>query len=394
MTRLPVAPPVSPVRPDVGSSSPRLVGRSVHPWAWWAWALAAATCTSLTTNPLFIALIVAAVVFTTLQRRSDAPWARAMRAYFVLAGVVLAIRLLFQVVVGGGSGGTVLFSLPEVPLPAWAAGIRIGGPVTLEGVLFATYEAVRLGAILLCVGAATALANPRRALKSVPAAFHQVSTAIVIALTVAPQLVESGKRIRRARALRGRPARGFRGAVSLVVPVLEDAVERSISLAAGMESRGYGRTRDDQKVGTLTTIVLLVSMFGLVMAMFCWLTGIEPLPTDVMTPLATVTGGRPTAVVVGIGSLIAGVWGLRESGRRMAVSRYRPDPWQGPEHLTCLCAVVALLVTGWLAATQTAVLHPSPDPIEWPTLHPLMAVVVAAIAAPGVLTPEPERELG
>lgn len=319
-----------------------------------------------------------------------------MRSYFILAGVVVVIRLIFQILVGGGSGATILFSLPELPLPQWAAGIRIGGPVTLEGVLFATYEAARLGAILLCIGAATALANPRRALKSVPAAFHQMSTAIVIALTVAPQLVESGKRIRRARALRGRPARGIRGGASLVVPILEDAVERSISLAAGMESRGYGRTRDDQKVGPLTTLVLLASICGLVLAMFGWLTGLEPLSSDsgVGKTLAAITGGRPTSVIVGIISLAAGVWGLRESGRRLAVSRYRPDPWQTPEHLTCLCATVALVATGALAATQPGVMNPSTDPTEWPSIHPWMMVTAAALAAPGVITPEPERELG
>lgn len=359
-------------RPDDGA---RPAGRAVHPWAWWAWALGAATAASLTTNPLAIALLVAGVVFVVIQRRGTAPWARSVRAYFILAGVVIGIRLTFQIFVGGMRDGIVLFTLPEIGLPRWAAGIRLGGPVTLDGVLFATYDAARLGAMLICVGAANALANPKRALRAVPAAFHQVSTALVIALTVAPQLVESAQRVHRARRLRGRPERGIRGALSLVVPVLEDAIERSMGLAAGMESRGYGRTRDDRRVGAGTSVVLLAAMAGLLMGVFGWLSGFQ----------------RTASVLVTAASLAAGWWGLRESGRRLRVSRYRPDPWGWPEWIVCACGLGALAAIGWLAASSPDLLQPSTFPTEWPQLHPLMLVAVALVAAPGVVTPIPPK---
>ena len=35
---------------------------------------------------------------------------------------------------------------------------------------------------------------------------------------------------------------GIRALHSIVIPVLEDALERSLLLAASMDSRGYGRT--------------------------------------------------------------------------------------------------------------------------------------------------------
>ena len=65
----------------------------------------------------------------------------------------------------------------------------------------------------------------------------------MVAVTVCPQLVDS---VRRVRAAPG-AARGAGGRVGrlrrVLVPVLEDALERSLALAAGMDTRGYGRPR-------------------------------------------------------------------------------------------------------------------------------------------------------
>ena len=77
-----------------------------------------------------------------------------------------------------------------------------------------------------------------------PPALYEIGTALVVAVTVFPQLAESARRVRAAQALRG----GERGRVGrlrrLLVPVLEDALERSLALAAGMDARGYGRAGD------------------------------------------------------------------------------------------------------------------------------------------------------
>ena len=102
----------------------------------------------------------------------------------------------------------VLFTLPHIPLPSWAAGVQLGGPVTLEGTLSALYDGLRLGTLLCCLGAANTLANPKRALRVLPGALYELGVAVVVALSVAPQLVESVQRVRRARKLRGGRHRG------------------------------------------------------------------------------------------------------------------------------------------------------------------------------------------
>jgi energy-coupling factor transport system permease protein len=212
--------------------------------AWWIWALGLAAAVSRTTNPIVLVLVLGVLGFVVAHRRDDAPWARAFKYYLFLALTVVAIRVVFRSVFGGdvdGQGMTVLFTLPRLPLPSWAAGVQLGGPVTLEGTIGALYDGLRLGTLLCCLGAANALANPKRALRVLPGALYELGVAVVVSLSVAPQLVESVQRVRRARKLRGGATSGFHALRGIAIPVLEDALERSLRLAAAMDSRGYGR---------------------------------------------------------------------------------------------------------------------------------------------------------
>ena len=206
--------------------------RDLHPGAWWIWALGLATSASATTNPFILVLIVLAAVAVVIARRTEAPWALSFRLYVYLALLIITVRVAFRIVFGGIDDGVVLFSLPQIPLPDLAAGIQLLGPVTRTDVLGGLYDGMRLAAIVLCIGAANTLANPRRLLASLPPALYELGTAIVVALSVFPQLAESVVRVRRARTLRGDPGRGIGALRRIVVPVMEDALDRSMALAA------------------------------------------------------------------------------------------------------------------------------------------------------------------
>ncbi len=74
--------------------------------------------------------------------------------------------------------------------------------------------------------------------------------------------------MRAARRLRGRPHTGLRGLRGVAMPVLEGALERSVDLAAAMDSRGYGRgaaapRRARSRSGALTLAGLLGVCAGL-----------------------------------------------------------------------------------------------------------------------------------
>ena len=349
--------------------------RALHPVAWWVWALGMATAASRTTNPLLLAMVIAVVAFVVSARRTDAPWAKGFVAYLYMGLFVIGLRVVFRMLLDGQYGEHVLFTLPELPLPAGAAGIRIGGAVSLEGILSAFYDGLRLATLLLCLGAANVLANPKRLLKSVPSALYELGAAVTVALTVAPQLVESGQRIHRARKLRGevgRPTHLFR---TVVIPVMTDALDRSLLLASAMDSRGYGRTAGLPRGTRMATgALVLVGLCGVCVGTYGLL--------DATTPGAI---GLP---LLALGLLSAGL-GFVLGGPRVRRTRYRPDPWQLPEFAVAACGILVAAVLVVAATLDPAGLRPPLEPLTWPPLPPLAAFGILIGALPAWLAPPP-----
>ncbi len=181
--------------------------RLLHPAAWWLWGLAMAIAASRTTNPFLLLLIICVVGWVVLERREVGMF-NPLLPFLLIGLFAIGLRIVMVTLFGDSvAGRVVIFRLPEVPLPEWSSGVRIGGAVTLEGVLFAVYDGLRMATILVCLGAANALASPRRLLRYVPATLHEVGTAVVVALTFAPQLIEDARRVRAARRLRGHTPR-------------------------------------------------------------------------------------------------------------------------------------------------------------------------------------------
>ncbi|MFE9703423.1 energy-coupling factor transporter transmembrane component T [Streptomyces sp. NPDC005930] len=365
--------------PSARASAPtprRQLTAPVHPGAWWLWALALGTAATRTTNPLLLALLIAVSAYVVVTRRPHAPWSRSYGAFVKLALAVILIRLLFTTLLGSPIPGThTLLTLPEVPLPHWAQGIRLGGRVTAEGLAFALYDAMKLAALLICVGAANALANPSRLLKSLPGALYEMGVAVVVALTFAPNLIADVQRLRAARRLRGRPDRGVRGLLQVGLPVLEGALERSVALAAAMDARGYGRTaRVPAPVRRTTAALTLGGLLGVCAGTYGLLTA------------AGGTYGIPV-LVAGVAAAIAGLW---LGGRRTVRTRYRPDRWDARAWLVTAsgAAVAALLFLA--AARDPAALHPGVVPLTAPTLPLWPAAAVLVGLLPAFVTPAPE----
>ena len=376
MTAVQARPVVAPAPAPTRARRVRLP-RDLHPGAWWIWALGMATAASRTTNPLVLGIIIAVVALVVSARRTDAPWASGFRAYLVFGLVIIAIRVGFRMLLDGQYGAHVLFTLPEIPLPDAAAGIRLGGPVSLEGILAALYDGLRLATMVICLGAANVLANPKRLLKSVPSALYEVGSAITVALTVAPQLVESARRVTRARRLRGEVGRRTRWFRQVMVPIMTDALDRSLLLASAMDSRGYGRTAGTS-LGTrrLTGALVVGGMLGVCVGTYGLLDG--------TTPRAL---GLPMLVV----GLAAATAGFVLSGSRVRRTRYRPDPWRAAEWgvaATGMAVAAALFVS---SSIDPDLLNPSLQPLQWPQLPLVPTIAVLLGTLPAVIAPPPVR---
>ena len=276
-------------------------------------------------QPLLLLAIVSVAALVTFSRRGQAPWAKSFRLYLLLALFIVVLRVAFRIIFGGVMARPSLFTLPEVPLPTWVRGIRLLGPVSAEAMLYGFYDGARLATIVVCVGAANSLANPKKLLASMPAALYELGTIMVVAVSALPQLAESLQRVVRARRLR-RPAPGkgrrqrLRAVETIIVPVLSDALERSLKLAASMDVRGYGRT------GPLGARDRLWGVsFGIASMMLLAVWAFRFLSHTSEYALFGVPVVSTALLVGGLGSAIVA---LRASGRNVHRTRYRPIRWR------------------------------------------------------------------
>ncbi|MFF5896195.1 energy-coupling factor transporter transmembrane protein EcfT [Streptomyces argenteolus] len=352
--------------------------------AWWVWALGLATAASRTSNPLLLGLLVGVAGYVVAARRTDAPWARSYGAFLRLGLFVVAVRLVFSVLLGSSVPGThTLFALPELPLPGWAQGIRLGGRVTAEQLVFALYQGAKLAALLICVGAANSLANPARLLKSLPGALYEVGVAVVVAMTFAPNMVADVARLRTARRLRGRPTGGIGAVLQIGLPVLEGALERSVAVAASMDARGYGRTAQVPPAVRRTTHVLTLGGLLGVCAGTYGLLAAE---------------GAVYGLPLVLAGLLAAVAGLRLGGRRSVRTRYRPDRWGVRAWLVAASGVAVAGAMIWAGTADPEALSPGVVPLTapllplWPAVAVLIGLLPAAVAPlPPSLSESKER---
>ncbi|WP_193615153.1 energy-coupling factor transporter transmembrane component T [Nocardioides lijunqiniae] len=351
--------------------------RDVHPVAWWLWAIGLCAAASLTTNPLVLLLLVGVATVVVVARRSDQPWARSFRLYVWLGVAIVVLRVVFRLVFGGTYPGTVLLDLPTVPLPDWVLGITLLGPVTREALLAGLYDGMRLATIVICIGAANALANPKRLLRSMPPALYEIGTALVVAVTVLPQFAESVRRVRAAQSLRAGETGRVRRLRRFLVPVLEDALERSLALAAGMDTRGYGRAGGLTPAQRRTTgALMLAGLCGVCVGVYALLD--RTAPRLLALPM------------LGLGVVVA-VAGLVSAGSRVQRTRYRPDRWRWPELAVVAAGLTVAVVGWWVSDHQVLIANPDLDRVPEISLLALVGVLVGASAA---ATAPPPRQVG
>jgi energy-coupling factor transport system permease protein len=333
-----------------------------------------------TTNPLLLAMIAAVVIFVVAARRTAAPWSRSLTFFLRLGLIVIAIRIVVEIVFNQRLPGHVLFVLPHLTLPHWAAGVYIGGPVALEAILEAFLDGLRLAVILVCFGAANSLASPYRLLRCLPAVLYEAGVAVTVALAFAPEIVITIASVREARRLRGRATRGLAGLRGMAIPVLEGALDRSLQLASSMDSRGYGRrdgtNRSTRRRATSATVIGLLAV------------------------VVGVYGVLAVGSLFGLGLpiLAAGIalcaLGLSVGGKRTTRTRYRPDPWRWPEWVVAasgLCALAGLAAAEALGSTSVQF---SFYPLAVPGLPVLACVGILVALVPAIAAPAPPATVG
>jgi energy-coupling factor transport system permease protein len=198
---------------------------------------------------------------------------------------------------------------------------------------------------------------------------------IVVALTFIPQLTTDAGRIREMRRLRGRSSKGLKGFISLGLPVLAGALDRSIILAESMDSRGYGRHQKETTLGRRFSISLVLTSLSLA------LIGVYSL--------LTAGTSTPVAILIVFMGLILGGVTLWRAGRTRVRTVYRPDTWALPEWLVSIAgvAVLGVFLAARISPDQALILRPELN--TWPSL-PLWGLLAFGIACtPAISAPPP-----
>ncbi len=170
----------------------------------------------------------------------------ALRVAATLATGFVLLRVVYRVVFGGAGGnGILIVDLPRIPLQGPFSHIALFGEITSGGVANAALSALPFAGLILAFGVLSVLVDIRGLLVrgAVRGPVRTVSRALVVAWGTFPALLESVRRVRVARELRGE-----RSAASLIVPVLEQTVERAVALGASMEVRGFAARQRPEPV--------------------------------------------------------------------------------------------------------------------------------------------------
>jgi len=244
--------------------------QALHPGGWWLLGLSLAIAASMTTSISIAITICILALLTAWVFRSHAVWSRSLGFYVALALGIVAVRIGFRILFNSGLETTnIAFTLKDLEINlGFGPSVHLLGAVSWTTLQAAAVDGLRLAAIVLSIAMANTLANPRKLLKSTPGALYEIATAISVAINLAPQLIESLNRVRRARKLRGRSNK-IGALAGTIIPVLEDTLDRSLSLAASMDARGFGRRGDLTKTQLLATRVLsLTSLMAFAVGIF------------------------------------------------------------------------------------------------------------------------------
>lgn len=252
----------------------------LHPATWWMLGLIFVGTSVVAKNAeVLIAALVSSVLLMILFANDSAS---ALKVYGALATLVFTTRVAFRIIFNFATDSDeILFSLPKVEVDfGFGEQVNLFGEVSRQAIEYASVDGLRLATIVLSIGMANSICNPRKLLKSTPSALYEIAAAVSMAINLVPQLIQSYRRVNSAMSLRGRSSQ-IGSMAGLIVPVLEDTIESSMNLAASMSTRGFGRTgpitqfaRITIRASSLTAVALI-----LVGSYFALTIGALELPT-------------------------------------------------------------------------------------------------------------------
>lgn len=350
---------------------------------WLLWATTALIAASSARNPLY-ALLLLAITRVVHVQCTPVDNRNGLWIPLRLIAVVVPLTALFNLLTVR-LGDTVLLRLPEwLPL--------LGGPLTLEALVFGATNGLVLAVILSSFAALGQIVPVRDLVRIVPRAFHEAGVVLSVALTFLPEALASLTRIREAQAVRGHRVRSLRDWLPIVVPLLVNGLERSMELAEAMVARGYGAVSSrahSWRMQALVAVGLLVLLAG-------WGLWLFAPSSSAASSAAWLASARAiaAALLAGGGACIIGAVWL--AGRSVQHTTYRPRHWTRGDSLALAgCGLTLGVMLLKLPGVDRASLAYSPYPrVTWPRFDAVLGLGLLGLLAPVVVrrpTDDPDQ---
>ena len=337
----------------------------MHTAAWLAWVLLVMTVALITNNPYYLAIVFLSVLLVAILAPKTGTGIATFRTLLVFGLSLFAVSM-FIAVINGNFGDHILFTIPGPELPEWLGGLRLGGPVSAEGLVAAAIRGLAILTVLLAFGVFNGAVSPQRVLRTAPAALFHAGLVVTVGLTLLPATIEDTRRIREMRALRGART-GVRELAALVVPAVINGLERSMRLAEAMEARGYAASEPPRAGRQLLGAVSVPLLIGAAWGWYYY---------DWSRPFAA------GAAVLGLAALTAWFVAMARGSR---TTRLRDEPIH-PVDRACIVlsvAVMALAIGGAAGGWLPLKYNPFAG-LPWPEFSPAGAAIALSCAWPAV----------
>lgn len=334
-----------------------------NPYAWGIWLIGATLPPILTRNPLYLILDLLAVLLLWQEEGEEAArWRGLLKLAFWLVFLSVPFNALTVHI-----GRIVLFRLPA----GWPV---VGGPVTLEAVLYGLSTGLALLALFQAFAVFNLRVNTSAVLRLVPPFLFEAGLVAAIGLSFMPQLLRSISQVRESQRLRGHRFRRIGDFLPLVMPVLAISMERSLELSESLASRGIGRHRGMPTAASRIANASLtaVGLFGL---------------TAGVALGACCPARKLAAWGMGIASMLLLTTVFYLQGRSVSRSRYVSYRWDAGALLVALAGLIpaAAVMAERLFRPSALVYYPYPPYSPWPPFDPALGIALAFLAAPAAL---------
>jgi energy-coupling factor transport system permease protein len=321
--------------------------QKLHPVTWMIWSACASVVALLTRNPWYLLSLSVIALAIKWKATRERPGGWTLKLYFSFLIVPALMNLVFSRV-----GETILLELPI----KW-----IGGPYTLEALLFGATAGIQIATLLTIMLVFGDLVTPQDLLRRTPAGLYPAGVTASIGLSFIPRAQSAFASLQEAQKIRGYKAKGIRDLPQLVTPLVILSLEQSISVAESLVSRGWGGSglKGWKRWGVVAGLVsLALGLSGLVLS-----------SPKLLLP----------AFMILFGILAIGV-GLKPDDHS---NRYRPELWARADSIVAGTGLGVLAIFLVLSIVEPAMLTSYPYPrIAMPEFKWPLFIAVGILSTP------------